>query len=62
MNTNPSADRTVDRCPDCGAALNFTIPGFRPATQDERRRLTVSAIRALQLCTDPDCPGQQGTS
>ena len=57
-----TSDQTVadtGTCPDCGSALNYRIEGFRPATADERSRLTVHAIRVLGLCTDAACPGRQ---
>ncbi|MGZ4437279.1 MAG: hypothetical protein ACXVWU_06595 [Nocardioides sp.] len=57
-----SSDQTLAEsttCPDCGSALNFRIEGFRPATAEERRRLTPHTIRVLGLCTNDGCPGRE---
>jgi hypothetical protein len=43
-------------CPDCGSSLRSRVPGFRPLTAHERRRLTPEAVRVLGLCPNPRCP------
>jgi hypothetical protein len=48
----------IKTCPDCGSPLNFTLPGFRPATPAERARLTPAAVRVLGLCPNPLCPAK----
>jgi hypothetical protein len=42
-------------CPDCGSALRERVPGFRPLTAHEWRRLTPEAVRVLGLCPNPRC-------
>jgi hypothetical protein len=48
-------DEELSACPDCGGSLHLVIPGFRPLTAAERRRLTPHAVRVLGLCSNPGC-------